>query len=378
MKLATENLKIEGLNKGDVVDFSGVESAEELKKKLIHNYVLLCRKCTSESFCGFRDASEPPCPMIEKVVHNYIDMNIKSVDTENQYALAKFIESVIHLTRVFYHFENWLGIYVDEEFNWYFESVHPRINSLYSCDLLVEISKFVKAYRVVKIDRVKRFIVFVEGDSEFASLPPIFSALGVWEADTGGKGPVGFINLEGKDSIQRDKIRTYLSRLIEDDVSYFLILDNDPDVGRYVEDLKREGLMEDNRYIIWENKFEDNFGEEAILKVLKEEDVEVFGQIDLDELKEYNSTKNDIGKAVEHLLTKKGIDVNFRGFKVRIARRLSEWICQELEDSQRTDTGSVDHGRTPKSETFPDFIDTLRGISEEIKRIRSEFHVIRS
>jgi hypothetical protein len=80
MKLATKDLKLEGLNR-DVVDFSDVETIEQLKIKITNNYVVLCRKCASETFCKFHDPSEPPCPILEKVVDNYIDMNIKAVNT---------------------------------------------------------------------------------------------------------------------------------------------------------------------------------------------------------------------------------------------------------------------------------------------------------
>jgi hypothetical protein len=376
MKLATENLTFQGLNPEEIVDFSEVKTVEQLKEKIIVNYVVLCRKCASEDFCKFYDHSQPPCPILERVVHNYIDMNIKSIDTENQHSLAEFIKSVIFLTLIFYRFENWRGIYVDEYFNWYFESIHPFLNSSYAHKLLVDISEFVNAYRIVKTDRVKKFIVFVEGDSEFKALPPIFSALGVSGIDSSLKNSVEFINLEGKDRIQRDKIKTNLIKFREEGVSYFLILDNDSNVEQYIEDLKREGLIEDNHYLIWENRFEDNFGEEAILKILREEDA-VFSKIDIDELKGYNSTKNDIGKSIEHLLKDKGIDLKFSDYKVRIAGRLSKWICREIERSMRGNHGGYDGSRNPTSKSFPDFVEKLREFTDEMKKISSEFHVIK-
>lgn len=376
MKLPTKNLVFQGLNKGDRVDFSRVETVEQLKEIIVNNYVVLCRKCASESFCKFYDSSEPPCPILEKVVHNYIDMNIKSIDTVNQHGLSEFIKSVILLTQIFNGFENWRGIYVDEGFNWYFESAHPRLNSTYAHNLLVEISKFVGAYRVVKTDRLKKFIIFVEGNSEFDALPPIFNALGVLGINFDIKNSVKFINLEGKDRVQRDKIKTNLVKFREEGVSYFLILDDDQNVKKYIEDLKREGLMEDHHYLVWENKFEDNFGEEAILKVLREEN-EVFGKIDIDELKQYNSTKKDIGGSIEHLLRKKGTDLKFNDCKVKVAKRLSDWICREIDESMKTTLGTYDGSRTPTSKSFPDFVEKLRRMTEEMKRISSEFHVIK-
>ena len=240
MKLATENLLFQGLNEGEIVDFREVKTIEELNEIIVQNYVVLCRKCTSESFCKFCDVSGPPCPILVNVVNNYIYMNIKSIDTDNQYSLAEFIKSVILLIQIFNRFENWRGIYVDDGFNSFFESVHPRLNLSFAHNLLVDISKFVRVYTVVQTDRLKKFIILVEGNSEFEALPPIFEALGVAGINFDIKNSVKFINLEGKDSIQRNKIKLILKRYREEEVSYFLIIDNDQNVKDYIDDLKRE------------------------------------------------------------------------------------------------------------------------------------------
>jgi hypothetical protein len=375
MQLATKGLIVRLLRNGGTVDFSKVETIEQLKETIIRNYVVLCRKCASENFCRFHDSSEPPCPILQKVVHNYVDMNIRSVDTENQHDLLEFIRSIILLVQIFNYFENWRGLYVDEWFNWYFESVHPKLNSFYGFDLLIKISQYVSSYRVVQTERTKRFVVFVEGNSEFEALPPIFKALGVTGVDSGLKNSVRFINLEGKDSVQREKIRTNLEKFREQEVSYFLILDNESNVKRDIEDLKRAGLMEDNHYLIWENKFEDNFGEEATLKVLLEEAKEAFDKISLDELKKCNSMKRDIKKSIEGLVREKGTPLNFDDYKVKIAKRLSKYICLEIEESMRTSSGVYDGSRTPKSKSFPDFVEKLGKIAEEMKKISSEYYV---
>ena len=372
MKLATENLRIPGLNERTVADFRNVRNVKQLKATIVDNYVTICKDCASHSFCKFHDASEPPCPILEKVVHNYVDMNIKSVDTENQHCLSEFIRSVILLTQIFEYFENWRCIYVDEGFNWYYESAHPRLNSLYGLDLLVNISKYLRAYKVVETERLKRIAVLVEGRSEHEALPPIFEALGVF---SGTKNSVKFYDLGGKDRAKKDKIKQILRRFKEDEVSYYLILDDDVGVERDVQDLKREGILEDGNYTIWKGKFEDNFGEEAILRVLKEAN-EVFSKIDVDELKRYNSTKHDIAKSIEHIAKEKEIQLRFDDYKVGIARRLSEWICREIDESMRTKSGTYNGRRTPKSKSFPEFLKEVRRITETIRRTSSEFHVV--
>jgi hypothetical protein len=372
MKLATEKIMLEGIN-NDIVDFSDVQTIDQLKIKIINNYVVLCRNCASASFCKFHDASEPPCPILEKVVDNYIDMNIKAVDTENSYSLTEFIKSVIYLIRIFNILENWRGIYVDEWFNWYFQTLHPNINSNFGHDLLVSLSKFVKASRVVETERLKKFAILVEGNSENEALPSIFSALGV----VGVFKTANFINLKGKDRVQKDKIRENLQKFRDDNISYFLILDSDENVKQYIDDLKREKLIDDDNCLIWDNKFEDNFDEEMLLSILLELDHPIFNSITIEELKKYNSTKHDIAKTIEKLLHEKDIDIDFDYYKVPLAKKLSTIICEEIEQSMRDEHGVHNGKRTPTSKSFPDFVTKIRQITEKIKKIHSDFYVVK-
>jgi hypothetical protein len=376
MKMETKNLKMEGVNKGEVVDFSDVTTVEQLKNKIVENYVLCCRKCFSHNICKFHDSSEPPCPLLEKIVRNYIDMNIKSVNTASQWELQDFIKSTMLLIDIFVDFISWQGIYVDEWYNWYFESMHPSLNSTIAHGLLDNISKFLSAYRVVKIGRVMRFIVLVEGNSEYVALPPILAELGVSGINYDGKNSVRFINMEGKDRLQKEKIRDNLKKFREDGVSYFLVIDNDPNVTTYIEDLKRESLIDDKHYLIWEHKFEDNFPAEIILTVLDEEVRGVAASIDVNELNKYNTTKHDIAKSIEYCLHKKGIQFSFNDYKVSVAKKLASLVCKEIEESMMIGA-TYDGLRTPKSKSFPQFVERLSGIAEEMKRESTEFHVVK-
>ena len=291
-------------------------------------------------------------------------------NVQNSFEIKEFTKSIIYLIKIFNSFENWRGIYVEEEFNWYFESVHPRLNSSYAHDLLVNISNFVKAYRVVEIDRIKNFNILVEGDSEYEALPSIFNTLGMWEAH--------YINLKGKDSVQTKRIKDILQKYKEDNVSYFLILDNDEGVEQYMADLEKEGLIEKEHYIIWPNKFEDNYGEVSILKLLKEIEIETFDKISIEELMTYNSTHNDIEKSINYLLHKKGMGVKFKDYKVILAQKLAKWICKEIEESMRFPDGVHNGRRTPKSESFPEFVEKLRQMAIVMLKIESDFHVIKN
>ena len=189
---------------------------------------------------------------------------------------------------------------------------------------------------------------------------------------------VSFISLKGKDSVQKNKIETILKRFREKETSYFLIIDNDPLVSDYIEDLKRAGLIEENNYLVWENKFEDNFGEEAIWSLVREEAKLNADQIDLDELKQLNSEKKDVVKSLELLLKKNGIGLHFDKYKVAVAKRLGKWVSIEIDQSMRPSPDLYDGSRMPTSKSFPSFVETIKRITEEIKRGSSEFHVIRT
>lgn len=378
MKLATENLIFQGLNEGDEVSFIGAETVDQLEKIIIDNYISLCRKCAAMSFCSFHVPEKIPCPLLVKVIHNYIKVNIKSVETENRYVLAEFIKTIILLIRVFENFQQWLGIYSEDLYNQYYESRHPSINLAFAHDLLVDLAKFSRAYRGVELDRAKEFVILVEGPSEFKALPPILSALGVTGIGYRSKNSVKFIDLKGKDSIQKENVRNILLKYREEGVTYFLILDNDEGVERYIVDLKRENLIQDGHYLIWQGRFEDNFGEEAILKLLKEELPAISDKIDLNELKRINATKKDVAKSIEFLARNKGIELNFDDYKVKIADKLSKWICREIEESREISPATYDFSLTPKSKSFPAFVERLRTIADEMKKISSEYHVIKT
>ena len=369
MEINTKRLVLDGPNR-DKIDFSEVKNIEEYKEFIIDKYVILCRKCASENFCKFYTGHQEPCPILVKIVKNYIDMNIKAINVQNSFEIREFTKSIIYLIEIFNIFEKWRVLYVDEEFNRFFESAHPRLNSSNAHNLLVNISKFVQAYRVVGIDRVKKFNILVEGDSEHEALPPIFKALGLRDAH--------YINLEGKDSLQRKKIKEILQIFKEDNVSYFLIFDNDKGVKQYMADLEKEGLIEKDHYIIWPTKFEDNFGEVAILELLKKIEIKTFDKITIEELIECNSTHKDIEKSINYLLHKKGLGVKFKDYKVTMAQKLAKWICKEIGESMKSPDGIHNGRRTPKSESFPKFVEKLRGMAIVIRKIESDFHVIKN
>ncbi len=376
MKLATRGIVFPEPNKGTTVDFSDVTTVKELKEKLVDYFVGLCVRCAKldKDICKFSEYYT--CGILEKVLHNYIDLNVKAIDTENKYQLTKFIKSAIVLIEIFEQFERWEDIYADERSKRYFKYTHTWQNSFYVHHLLLKLSEFAHAYQVVNIKRLKRFEILVEGDSEYLALPPIFETLGViWIGDyVSGHTSVKFVNLEGKDNVQRKKIDTSLKKFREENVTYFIILDNDVKVKQYVADLERQRLIEKGRYLIWKNTFEDNFSENIVLEALQLENPGIIGKVDVKELVRVNSKLHDVGRALDKLLYGKVVGFKFKDYKVKIAQRMSEWVCHDIYQS------SVKKPKSKKGQTskkFTKFVKNLRTITDEIKRLSFEFHMVK-
>lgn len=262
VELNLKGVVFQGLN-GETINFSEITTIQDLKNKIASNYIAVCRKCGFSGNCKFYyESKDDTCRLIATCLSNYIDMNIKSIDIGNRNKTIEFIKSCISLSRLFEDFINWIGIYSDKYFNWYFESMHPSLNSAYSHNALQHLSYFLKSCRWVDTNRVKRFIILVEGDSEYYSLPSIFSALGIIGVNSNIKNSVKFINLKGKGSLQENRIKDNLNRFREAEIDYFLILDKD--ASSYID--KLGNLVENEHILLWDNNFEDEFPIEKIVE----------------------------------------------------------------------------------------------------------------
>jgi hypothetical protein len=379
MELETKDLIIEGNNEGEYIDFKNVSTISDLKEKIIDNYVTLCRNCAFEEICKLKPELEIPCPLLSKMVENFIITNINTIDVSNTYKLKTFIELIISLIRFFNNSLNFLGIYTDDYFNQYFKSAHPSLNSIFGSKILEGISIFISNfYKIIEFGRIKEIKIFVEGKSEFEGLPKIFSEFGLFSSlNARLSHNLDFINMEGKDRIQKNKIEYILNILKKANSDCFIIIDNDENVKQYVDDLIRSNLIERNHILIWQNKFEDNFEEEFILKALQEED-SVFNNIDLNELKEENSKRKDIEESINYLLKINEYSIKFADYKVSLANRISLWICKELKASMIDDTGAYNGSREPKSVNFEYFINQIKPIVSKIKEIITDFHIVTS
>jgi len=375
LDLDFKNVKFEGLNNGEFIDFSKVNNKDKLKEKIIAEYVATCRKCPSENDCKHYDHREPSCVIISRFVRNYIDMNIKSIDVSKEYHLTNFVNSIILMTNILNLFEQWRGIYANTDYNFFYESEHPRLNQFYSSELLILIGKYIQSNRVVDTKRVKKFRLFVEGDSEETAFPEILSSFYINTNGISDYRDIKIHNIKGKDTAQLDKIKLNLERFRENDVTYFIFLDNDENVHRYRDDWIREGLIESNHFIIWDNKFEDNFGEEVIFEILEEISFEYVNLFTVDKLKETNKQRKDIMDSIKKILYENGKTVNMDEYKVRIAQKIGKQVSEVLS---RVDPLLAFEHQFPNpfdNNEFLEFMKIIQSVVKDIERITSEHFV---
>lgn len=112
-----------------------------------------------------------------------------------------------------------------------------------------------------------KLLLLVEGDTEEESIPIIANAMNFYFRAAG----VGIINYEGTGGLKGQNIRGTIDATKKHGTKYFIISDNDERAQEYIDDLKREGLLNDGEYAIWEKEYEeDNFSLDEILEIINE------------------------------------------------------------------------------------------------------------
>lgn len=135
-----------------------------------------------------------------------------------------------------------------------------------------------------------KLLLLVEGDTEEESIPIIANAMNFYFWATG----VEIYNYEGTGGLKGQNIRGTIDATKKHGTKCFIISDNDERAQEYINDLKREGLLNDGEYAIWEKEYEeDNFGLDEILEIINaaliENGMEIFEKQLVEE--EIRSTK---------------------------------------------------------------------------------------
>jgi len=210
---------------GNQIDLSKVKNLDDLKNAIIYEIEFpYCKNCGFYSQCNYKSRGDN-CALLEDAMRRYIDMNIKTINHQNGYDISEFIKSCYNLVHMFKGCLDFLGIYSDDELSEYFESGHSRANSLWGHKILINLSKYLESIRKVRLDKLKKFAIIVEGESDEIILKSVLKSLRVLGIDFDIKNSIKFYILGGKSGAKKDRIKNHLKRFKE------LFLDKDSLVG---------------------------------------------------------------------------------------------------------------------------------------------------
>jgi len=171
-------------------------------------------------------------------------------------------------------------------------------------------------------------IVLIEGATEDSAFPIIAEALGYNFEEEGIK----IINIKGKDSAKKSKIKEFLEYLKDSDIIKYLILDGgDQGVSAIVDELVRSGLIEEDNYTKWDKTFVDCFSDKQIIQAMKElasENGFVFNLTE-GELK----LERDKGKFTEKIIEESLSDWDLK--KSELGERLGLIIKKEIINKEK-------------------------------------------
>lgn len=326
IKWKTKGIILKGLN-NDYLAFKEDYPLEKIKEIIENNFILLCRKAQCQQTCHLykEKVKEEPCLLMKKILENFLQTTSKFVNPENQWQVEKYLKSILSLISFFKLSEEWKADLSTNWGNWYYKGIHTWLHDKNSKKALEFIHEFVQNFDFIDKDIEKKYLIFVEGDSEQKALKNLTFNLSLFF----GLGSE-IIPLDGKDNAKINNLRTLLKILKEKRNDFFIVLDGaDSNVKQYKEDLIREGLIKENHFILWDKEFEDSFPPEIIYEALKEITKDV--PFDLSQLQTELKTENGIIKAIEKLSHSAGNKIDYNSIKVKIASKASELLNKKSD-----------------------------------------------
>jgi hypothetical protein len=80
---------------------------------------------------------------------------------------------------------------------------------------------------------------------------------------------------------------------------------------------------------------------------------------------------------LEDSLYLKGKSLDFNSIKIELANAISEEVEKELKESTRDERGTYCGDITPHSEKYSELVEKIRPISNSIKKISTDFFVVK-
>jgi len=326
IKWKTKGIILKGLN-DDYLAFKEDYPLGEIKKIIENNFIILCRKVQCQQTCHLykEEIREEPCLLMRKILENFLQTTSKFVNHEKQWQVEKYLKSILAIISFFKLSEEWKADLSTNWGNWYYKGIHTWLHDKNSKKALEFIHDFIQNFDFIDKDIEKKYLIFVEGDSEQKALENLTLNLNIFFG-LGSK----IISLGGKDNAKINNLRTLLRRLKEKHNDFFIILDGaDNNVKQYKEDLVREGLIKENHFILWDKEFEDSFPPKIIYDALKEIITNV--PFNLSQLQAELSNGKRIVKSIEKLSHNSGNKIDYNSIKVKVASKASELLNGESD-----------------------------------------------
>jgi len=371
-KIDLQEIVLPGLNEGRPVNFGGVTTVEQLKEKILYDYVLLCRKCGYEDYCHFVPPQEDTCPLVAQAVSNFIDTTVRNVDLGNRTAAKEYAELTIAYVELLTTFVNWLGGNLDRDIIDWIGGRYAWFNHFWASRLQTQLNRFLQHFTVLDVYEKKKYVIFVEGDSEFTALAILLKHDYL---DTYGI-QVSVQNLGGKDKATPAGLENALKVCGEEGVGYFLILDNEGKVGSRVRKMIERDLIEEAHVRIWHRAFEDNFADEQLHAAISALGVPEFLALTLSDLHAARQHSRGVICGLDKRLFLKGVKAKLSGHKKRLAELLAANLVNALAPMPYHDIlkGSEKTAaqRNPLLETLQSFVRVMER-ERAAEQIHSDF-----
>ncbi|MFH1471850.1 MAG: hypothetical protein ABIF85_03040 [Nanoarchaeota archaeon] len=374
MKLDLKDIKLQD-SEGKMIDLGSVKNLEELKRKIIFEIEFpYCKNCGFDPKCPYpgNQKYDDNCKLLEEVINRYIDMNIKSIDYKNKYSLVEFVRSCYYFAHMSKDFLDLIGVYTDDHWNWYFESDHPHMNSLFAHRILIKLSKYLDSVKDINTRRLKKFAILVEGKSDEIILKAVLNSLGVLGIDFDIKNSVKFFVLDSNSRAKKDKIQSHLKRFRELDSEYFLFLDKD------AENITNEltGLIDKKNIYFFINELEEEYPLKKLIKKIEELKPELKGVFKIKEINKALKSKK-LKKILNDIAHSKNKSFKLDDVKIKLADFFAEEISKELEKSIIDETGCHRGDWTPKSKTYSRIVKRISPLANKIKEMSSDYFVVK-
>jgi len=317
-KLNTDNVKVYWPSHNGVYNFSSIRNIAELKQ-FFRNHIVKCRECGLANECKYFKKSEgDTCTALITLAYNFIDATLYCFNLDNPYDVKIFIDAVIRFIDLNYYFQNWRGIYLDENLTHYFRGLHLNNHKVYSKEILEHIARFITDLNSLIGTARPKFIILVEGDSEEVALPILFrkNQFFIYE-------DYEIINLKGKDTIQRQSIKEILKNFKTQNIISFLILDNSTSTKSFIDEIVKKGLIEKEHIIIWKKDFEDSvlikFSVPLLQKIVKV-------TLDINRIRRYKVKQKNIVKALKKYIHVNKLNIDVDSYKKAWAKSIANNI----------------------------------------------------